>query len=276
MSLTFDRWPLTRRSTGWGTGRPVLRGWEFKTPPYTLHFSHFLLQSLPSLHIIASRRFFDQISDRLQVEDLIFGRICARVLVWNPGFHLLRASSLCTARLRAASSFLLSFSLWAPFSPFVSLDGTTERDGHFQGSGQAPCWAISAQADGGSLKGEVWHSTLQFEWGLSALEAKICSEESHPKEKCQFLPTSALRVWGAIRTDGMAALSEDLWAGLPDSGAGFLFSGDLWAWRTRIIHYERRWDPFESREHLPHSRHPFDWTPCLWGQGVAHCAGIWA
>ena len=106
MSLTFDRWPLTRRSTGWGIGRPVRRGWEFKTPPYTLHFSHFLLQSLPSLHIIASRRFFDQISDRLQVEDLIFGRICARVLVWNPGFHLLRASPLCTARLKAAQLHL--------------------------------------------------------------------------------------------------------------------------------------------------------------------------
>ena len=33
-NLTVDhgRWPLTRRSTGWGTGRPVRRGWEFKRP----------------------------------------------------------------------------------------------------------------------------------------------------------------------------------------------------------------------------------------------------
>ena len=27
-----NRWPLTKRSTGWGTGRPVRRGWEFKRP----------------------------------------------------------------------------------------------------------------------------------------------------------------------------------------------------------------------------------------------------
>ncbi|RVW67413.1 hypothetical protein CK203_065207 [Vitis vinifera] len=73
-----------------------------------------------------------------KVEDLIFGRICARVLVWNPGFHLLRASSLCTARLRAASSFLLSFSLWAPSSPFVSLDAPRRETGTSKAQGKRP------------------------------------------------------------------------------------------------------------------------------------------
>ena len=172
--------------------------------------------------------------------------------------------------------FLFAFilSLNSFFSSFVSLDGTKERDGHLQGSGQAPCWAISARANGDSPKGEVWHSTLQFVWGLSALQAKICSEESHPREKCQFLPTSALRVWGAIQSDGMAASCDNFWADLPDSSAGFLFPGDLWAWRTRIVHCERSWDQIESQEYLPHSWHPFSWTLSVWGQGVAHCAGI--
>ena len=33
LTVDHDRWPLTRRSTGWGTGRSVRRGWEFKKPP---------------------------------------------------------------------------------------------------------------------------------------------------------------------------------------------------------------------------------------------------
>ena len=37
--VDHDHWPLTMQSTGWATGRPVCRGWEFKTPP-TCFISH--------------------------------------------------------------------------------------------------------------------------------------------------------------------------------------------------------------------------------------------
>ena len=36
----LEHWPLTKRSIGSWTGRPVRRGWEFKEPP-TLYFLHY-------------------------------------------------------------------------------------------------------------------------------------------------------------------------------------------------------------------------------------------
>ena len=37
-------------------------------------------------------------------------------------------------------------------------------------------------------------------------------------------------------SDGMVASCDDFRADLPDSGVGFLFPGDLWAWRTNLVH----------------------------------------
>ena len=42
---TVDRWPLTKRSTGSSTGRPIRRGWESKEAP-TRYFSHCSLSLL--------------------------------------------------------------------------------------------------------------------------------------------------------------------------------------------------------------------------------------
>ena len=71
----IDRWPLTMRSIDWGTNRPVRRGWEFKwpLPPRTLHFSHFLIQSLPPLHILASRGYFGLVFGLIEGLDSFFG-----------------------------------------------------------------------------------------------------------------------------------------------------------------------------------------------------------
>ena len=102
--VDHDHWPLTMQSTGWATGRPVCRGWEFKTLPRALHFSHFLLQSLPPLHIPVSKGDFGLDFELIEGLDLLLGRIWARAWIWNPGFQLLGASPLYTACLRAISA----------------------------------------------------------------------------------------------------------------------------------------------------------------------------
>ncbi|RVW13801.1 hypothetical protein CK203_083623 [Vitis vinifera] len=66
---------------------------NLKSPPRA-SFLPFLLQSLPPLHIPASRRLFDQISDRLQTEDLILGRIEPGFWFETQGFTFESVSSL--------------------------------------------------------------------------------------------------------------------------------------------------------------------------------------
>ena len=54
----WKNWPLTTTVDRWPGEQPVRWGWEFKPPSPALHFSHFLLHSLKSLHIPASRIHF--------------------------------------------------------------------------------------------------------------------------------------------------------------------------------------------------------------------------
>ena len=191
--MTIDRWPLIRRSTGWGTGQSVRRGWEFKKPPprfishiFSSRACHPFTSLLPKAildWLKAWTCFWDEFELGLGFETQGFS-------LWEHLLSALRASGLFQLLLRAPRAsglwllLLVSFSsLFGLLLLFVSLDGTPKRDGHLQGSGQAPCRAISAQAGGSSPKGEVWHCTLQFEWWLSALQAKICLEESSYREK---------------------------------------------------------------------------------------------
>ena len=97
LTMTVDRWP-----GGWPVEEPVDQfvGAGNLKSPLVLHFSHFLLHSLPPLHIPASRGHFRLDFGLIEGLDLFLGRIWARALIWNPGFQLLGASSLCTARLK--------------------------------------------------------------------------------------------------------------------------------------------------------------------------------
>ena len=234
---------------------------------------------------------FGQISDWLQVVDLILGCLEVKVLIWYQGFSFWewflsapRASRLVQLHLRVprASGWWLFLLVWF-HSPFLDFSFSFQFVGWLLGEKRAPPrLRASALLSHLSLSRRKlverrgMTQPLQFDWRLSTLQAKVRPEEIHPKEKCQFLPTSALRVWGTIQSDGMTISCDDFWVDLLDSNAGFLFTGNLWAWRTGIVHYEGSWDQIESREYLPHSWHPFNWTPSVWGQGMAHYVGIWA
>ena len=130
-----------------------------------------------------------------------------------------------------ASGWWLLLLVWF-HSPFLDFSFSFQFVGWLLGERRAPprlrasaLLSHLSLSRRGLVKRRGMTQSLQFDWRLSALQAKFRPEEIHPKEKCQFLPTSALWVWGTIRSNRMAASCDNFWVDLPDSSAGFLFTG---------------------------------------------------
>ena len=169
----FDRWPWPL-TVDQAVDRFVGAG-NLKRPP-TLHFSPVFLHTLKTLHIPATKSQFWQDLIPFPGCGVDFGTFWVygfdlkpRVSVFRGDFsltvHLKLGFSLISVRLglRVGVCYIL-FDFILPldfsFSLSRSLDGSKARDGDLQGSRQAPYWAISAWADGGSPKGELWHDPL--------------------------------------------------------------------------------------------------------------------
>ena len=94
----------------WPSGRPVEESVNWFVEAGNLNppsrFIFHLFSSIPwrPFTSLLSKVSFGKISDRLQVVDLILGRLEVRVLIWNPGFQFLGVISLCTAHLKLGSA----------------------------------------------------------------------------------------------------------------------------------------------------------------------------
>ena len=177
----IDRWPCSWPLTvdRWLEDRPVeepvdrfVGAENLKRPPARFISPIFSSRACRSFTSLLPKDFLARFQTDCRLRTWFWDRFELGFWFGTQGFtsweRLLSAP--CISRLfssisehlgfRVGGCFSLFAFLLSPSSPFVSLDGTTERDGHFQGSGQVSCWAISARADRGSSKDEVWHDPL--------------------------------------------------------------------------------------------------------------------
>ena len=96
----LDPWPLTKRSTGWGTDQPVRRAWELKEA-LARYFSHYSPPLLENSSPTCFQRLFwiDSWTD-WRLWSGFWNAFEARVSIWNLGFSILGVFSFCPVCLK--------------------------------------------------------------------------------------------------------------------------------------------------------------------------------